>query len=138
MADAFEDLPLAAHNRLGLPRIAYAGEDFHDLRERMLARMAEAFPQWNPELAANAAVPDLGVVFIELFARMAAVLDIYTDARVNEGYLRTATLPRSLIDLAQLIDYQLAPGASASALQVFLAKEGKSGSVPAFGTPMPL
>lgn len=126
----FDDLALTARNRPGLPRIAYAGEDFHDVRARLLARMAEAFPQWNPELAANTGAPDLGVVFVELFARMAAILDAYTDARVNEGFLRTATLPRSLIDLAQLIDYRLAPGASASALQVFLAKDGKSGTVP--------
>lgn len=128
---AFQDLALTARNRPGLPRIAYAGEDFHDLRERLLARMAEAFPQWNPELAANSSQPDLGVVFIELFSRMAAVLGAYTDARANEAYLGTAALPRSLIDLAQLIDYRLAPGASASAVQVFLAKEGKSGTVPA-------
>lgn len=127
----FQNLALTARNRPGLPRIAYTGEDFHDLRERLLARMAEAFPNWNPELAANTAQPDLAVVFIELFSRMAAVLGTYTDARVNEGYLGTATLPRSLIDLAQLIDYRLAPGASASAVQVFLAKEGKSGTVPA-------
>ena len=126
----FDELALTARNRPGLPRIAYAGEDFHDLRARLLARMAEAFPRWNPELAANTGAPDLGVVFVELFARMAAILDAYTDARANEGFLRTATLPRSLIDLAQLIDYRLAPGASASALQVFLAKDGKSGTVP--------
>ena len=93
--------------------------------------MAEAFPQWNPELAANAMDPDMGVVFIELFSRMAAVFATYNDARVNEGLLRTAVLPRSLIDLAQLVDYRLAPGSSASALQVFLAKEAKSGPVPA-------
>jgi len=114
-----------------MARIAYAGEDFHDVRQRLLARMAEAFPQWNPELAANSSQPDFGVVFVELFSRMAAVLDAYTDARANEAYLGTAMLPRSLIDLAQLIDYRLAPGASASAMQVFFAKEGKSGAVPA-------
>jgi hypothetical protein len=131
MGTEFEDLALTAYNRPGLPRVAYAGEDFHDLRERLLARMSEAFPQWNPELAANSTAPDMAVVFIELFSRMAAVLATYTDARVNEGYLRTAILPRSLIDLAQLVDYRLAPGASASALQVFLAKEAKTGTVPA-------
>jgi hypothetical protein len=131
MGSAFEELAFTASNRPGLPRIAYAGEDFHDLRERLLARMAEAFPQWNPELAANAMDPDMGVVFIELFSRMAAVFATYNDARVNEGLLRTAVLPRSLIDLAQLVDYRLAPGSSAGALQVFLAKEAKSGTVPA-------
>jgi hypothetical protein len=131
MGAAFEDLPVTAYNRPGLPRIAYAGEDFHDLRARLLERMSEAFPRWNPELAANTSSADMAVVFIELFSRMAAVLATYSDARANEGFLRTAVLPRSLIDLAQLVDYRLAPGASASALQVFLAKEAKSGTVPA-------
>src|SRR6185369_10480722 len=131
MGGAFEDLPVTAYNRPGLPRIAYAGEDFHDLRARLLERMSEAFPRWNPELAANTSSADMAVVFIELFSRMAAVLATYADARANEGFLRTAILPRSLIDLAELVDYRLAPGASASALQVFLAKEAKSGTVPA-------
>ena len=99
MGAAFEDLPVTAYNRPGLPRIAYAGEDFHDLRARLLERMSEAFPQWNPELAANTSSADMAVVFIELFSRMAAVLATYSDARANEGFLRTAVLPRSLIDL---------------------------------------
>src|SRR5258705_13938059 len=115
MAAPFEDLALTAYNRAGLPRVAYAGEDFHDLRERLLARMSEAFPQWNPELAANTTAPDMAVVFIELFSRMAAVLAAYTDARANEGNPRTATLPRSLSDLSQLVDYPLPPRASAGA-----------------------
>jgi hypothetical protein len=36
----------------------------------------------------------------ELFAHMAAILHAYADQRANESFLRTATLTRSLIDLA--------------------------------------
>jgi hypothetical protein len=71
------------------------------------------------------------VLLTELFAQMAAILQAYTDQRANEGFLRTATQARSLIDLAQLIDYRLGNGASASALQAFFAKPGQSGRLAA-------
>lgn len=127
----FPELPLTAVNRAQLSRIRYAADDVEAIRERLLARMAETFPQWNPALALSSDRPDLAVLFSGLFAHMAGILNAYSDARINESFLRTAVLERSLIDLTALIDYRLAPGASATGMQAFIVKEGATGPVPA-------
>ena len=128
----FTTLPVTATNRPGLARIDYAADDLASLRERLLARLPQALPGWNPALAQDGAnSADHGVLLAQLFAHMAAILHAYVDQRANESFLRTATLTRSLIDLAQLVDYRLGSGASASALQAFFAKPGKPGELPA-------
>ena len=120
---------ITATNRPYLPRVDYAPDDLTSVRDRLLARLPEALPGWNPRLAEHGG--DYAALIAELFAHMAAILHAYEDHRANEGFLRTATLTRSLIDLARLIDYRLGAGASASALQAFLAKEERSGQLPA-------
>ncbi|MFN9478220.1 MAG: hypothetical protein ACK6C0_01875 [Betaproteobacteria bacterium] len=131
MTTAFTDLPLTAAPRAGLPRLPYAAEDEAALRALLLAALAQRFPQWNALLAQADGPPDMAVLYAELYAAMAATLDAIAAARVNENYLRTAELPRSWIDLAQLIGYRLAPGAAAATVQAFLLKEGKQGEIPA-------
>ncbi|MFN7570707.1 MAG: hypothetical protein ACK5TK_04500 [Betaproteobacteria bacterium] len=131
MTIAFTDLPLTVAPRAGLPRLPYAAEDEAGLRALLLAAMAEQFPQWNALLAQADGPPDMAVLYAELYAAMAATLDAIAAARVNENYLRTAELPRSWIDLAQLIGYRLAPGAAAATVQAFVLKEGKQGEIPA-------
>lgn len=135
---AFEALPVGARNRPALSRIDYAADDLPTLRARLLERLPLALPGWNAALAdqgGSAALAaqggDYAVVFTELFAQLAAALNAYTDQRANESFLRTASLQGSLIDLCALVDYRLGSGASASVLQAFFAKPGKSGSLPA-------
>lgn len=126
---AFERLATTAGNRPALARIDYAADDLSALRARLLQRLPTALPGWNPSLAQQGG--DYATVLVELFAQMGAILNAYADHRGNEGFLRTATLQRSLIDLCALIDYRPGAGASASALQAFLAKPDKSGTLPA-------
>ena len=126
---AFEALPVVARNRSALSRIDYAADDLSTLRARLLERLPLALPGWNAALATQGG--DYAVVFTELFAQLAAALNAYTDQRANESFLRTASLQGSLIDLCALVDYRLGSGASASVLQTFFAKPGKSGSLPA-------
>lgn len=129
MSTAFDQLPVTRANRPYLPRIDYSPDELRSLRERLTSRLPQVLRGWNPVLAQDGS--DYGVLLIELFSHMAAILHAYADQRANESFLRTATLPRSLIDLAQLIDYRLGQGASASTLQVFFAKPDKTGQLPA-------
>lgn len=129
MADTFDLLPITASNRPALPRIDYAADDFDTLRARLLERLPAVLPGWNAALAEEGS--DYGAVLAELLARLVATYNGYADQRANEGFLRTATLQRSLIDLCQLVDYRLGAGASASALQAFFAKPDKSGQLAA-------
>ncbi len=125
---AFEALPVTAVNRPTLPRIDYAAESIETLRERMLARLPQALPGWNARYLEEGG--EYAVVLTRLSAHLCAILNGYADQRANEGFLRTATLPRSLIDLSALIDYRPGAGSSATSLQAFLAKPGQSGTVP--------
>lgn len=120
---------MTAVNRSALPRIDYASEDLAALRQRLLAQLPQVLPGWNATLAAEGG--DYAAALAELFAALMASFNAYADQRANEGFLRTATLHRSLIDLCQLIDYRLGAGASATALQAFFAKPDKSGVLPA-------
>ena len=129
MGTSFDQLPVTQASRPYLPRIDYASDDLASVRARLIARLPEALPGWNPMLAQGGT--DHGALLAELFAHMAAILHAYADQRANESFVRTATLTRSLIDLAQLIDYRLGHGASASALQAFYAQPDKSGLLPA-------
>ncbi len=129
VALSFETLPVTATNRPALSRIDYAADDFAALRARLLQRLPAALPGWNARLAGES--NDYATVFVDLFAHLGAILNGYTDQRGNESFLRTASLQRSLIDLCTLIDYQPGSGASASALQAFIAKPDKDGTLPA-------
>jgi predicted phage baseplate assembly protein len=131
LADPFSGLPLTAAPGAGLSRLPYAAHDEAALRALLLEAMAQQFPQWNALLAQADGPPDMAVLYAELYAAMAATLDAIAAARVNENYLRTAELPRSWIDLAQLIGYRLAPGAAAATVQAFVLKDGKEGEIPA-------
>ena len=128
-ADRFLRLALTASNRPSLARIDYAADDLESLRARLRQRLPEALPGWNPRLAEGG--EDYATVIVDLFSRLGAILAAHADQRMNESFLRTATLPRSLIDLCALVDYRLGNGASAIVLQAFVAKPGKSGTLPA-------
>lgn len=125
---SFALLPLTSGNRPGLPRIDYAADDLAALRTRLLQRLPSALPGWNDSLAHEGT--DYSTLLVELFAQLGGILNAYADHRGNEGFLRTATLPRSLLDLCDLVDYRPGRGASASAMQAFLTKPNKSGTLP--------
>ncbi len=129
MSTPFDALAITQSPRPYLDRIDYSHDDLATLRERLIARLPQALPGWNPALADQAG--DYGVLLAELFAHMAAILHAYADQRANESFLRTATLTRSLMDLAQLVDYRLGQGAAATTLQAFFAKADKPGQLPA-------
>jgi len=51
------------------------------------------------------------------------VLTFYQERVANEGYLRTATERRSILELARLVGYELAPGVAASTFLSFVVDE---------------
>jgi len=61
---------------------------------------------------------DASIAMLDACATMADVLSFYQERIANEGYLRTASQRRSIMELANLPGYTLRPGVSAS---VYLA-----------------
>src|SRR5678816_3746877 len=57
---------------------------------------------------------DFSIALLDGWATVADVLTFYEERIANEGFLRTATERRSILELARLIGYELNPGVAAS------------------------
>jgi predicted phage baseplate assembly protein len=118
--------PLATANRPGLSRLRYRVGTHATFFETMQARLsAEALP----ELAAlkTREKSDPSMALIDAWATVGDVLTFYQERIANEGYLRTATERRSVLELARLVGYALRPGAASS---VYLAYSIEKDSAP--------
>jgi hypothetical protein len=116
------DTPAAKSNRPGLPAIAYRIGRHPDFKGTLLARLSGAD---FPALAAltSRSDDDYTVALCDAFATMADVLTFYPERIANESYLRTATERRSVLELARLIGYQLAPGVAAGTAFAFTLED---------------
>ena len=84
-----------------IPQIDYTSRDFVSIRDDLIKRIPFFTPEWtdhNPT--------DFGIVLVELFAYVADILHFYIDKQAAEGFLDTAKLRQSVINLLKLIDYR--------------------------------
>jgi phage-related baseplate assembly protein len=116
------DTPAAKFNGPGLPAIAYRVGRHSDFKATLLARLSSTD---FPTLAAltTRGDDDYTIALCDAFATMADVLTFYQERIANESYLRTATERRSVLELARLIGYQLAPGVAAGTALAFTLDE---------------
>ncbi len=127
--------PLATSNRPGLNRLHYRVGTHATFLETMHARLSSHFLEvvlnetdehGNPRKSRTYPLQalktrshgDAAIALLDAWATVAHVLAFYQERIANEGYLRTATERRSVMELARLVGYQLRPGVSSS---VFLA-----------------
>lgn len=75
--------------------------------------------------------PDAGTALLDGWACIADVLTFYQERIANEGYLRTATEQRSVIELGRLTGYEPRPGVAASVHLAFAVQDGFDGAIPA-------
>jgi hypothetical protein len=66
---------------------------------------------------------DPAIALLDAYAVVADVLSFYQERIANEGYLRTASERRSILELARLIGYELSPGVAAHAWLSFQVEE---------------
>jgi predicted phage baseplate assembly protein len=125
-----EGAPAAVHNAPGLPTLAYR----IDTQPGFKARVLQGLPLWRADpdtvdtprpLAAllTRSDDDPAVALVDAFACMADVLSFYQERIANEGFLRTATERRSVLELARAIGYELKPGVAASTHLAFLVED---------------
>jgi hypothetical protein len=67
---------------------------------------------------------DPTIAIIDAWAVSCDVLSFYQERIINEGFLRTATERRSVLELAREIGYELAPGVAATAYVAYVVDEG--------------
>jgi len=122
--------PAAIYNRPGQPALSYRLGTHAAFFERMVAALSfYAIPDGpnqgrRPLLALTTrGREDFSIALVDACAAVADVLAFYQERIANEGFLRTATERRSVLELARAIGYELKPGVAASAFLAFLVEE---------------
>ena len=106
-------------NRPGLDALDYRIGTHGTLLRRMLRRIVEWTPPEDqsdrPLLDLTTREPDdPAIALLDAWAVAGDVLSFYQERIANEGFLRTATERRSVLELARAIGYELNPGVAAS------------------------
>lgn len=105
--------PLPVYNRPGLDSLAWRVGTWADFRATMQAGLGAADVPALAGLRTREA-DDPALSLLDAWAVGADVLSFYQERIANEGYLRTATERRSVLELGRLLDYRLRPGVAAS------------------------
>ncbi len=116
----------AAGNPPGLAAIAYRSGTHGTILRGMLAALGSRLPQLDPT-----ATDDPAIALLDAWATVANIVTFYQERIANEGFLRTATERRSVLELARAIGYELRPGVAAAASLDFRMQ------VPAAAAPAP-
>ena len=129
---------MRAGNPPGLPAIRYRAGTQPEFLARMLAALSrQAVPDGTRPLSAlSARTPDDPMIgLLDAWATVGDVLTFYQERIANEGFLRTATERRSVLELARAIGYELRPGVAASTFLAFTVDDAPgapgSATVPA-------
>jgi predicted phage baseplate assembly protein len=119
--------PLAEGNRPGLSALRLRAGTHATFFDSMRARLSSReFPELAP--LATRDLSDPAIALLDAWATVGEVLTFYQERIANEGYLRTATERRSVLELARLVGYRLRPGVASS---VYLAYTIEKDAVPA-------
>lgn len=115
------ETPSALENRPGLSALDYRV----GTHGRFTASMRAAL-SGRPELAdlTIRAEDDPTLALVDAWATVLDVLTFYQERVANEGFLRTATERRSVLELARQIGYELRPGLAAGTTLAFTLQTG--------------
>lgn len=130
-----KSVPLSTANRPYLNAITYRVGTHATFLETMIAsltdhRLAMALESGKIEKICPLRAlkvrgsDDPSIAILDAWAVVADVLTFYQERIANEGYLRTATERRSILELARLVGYNLRPGVSASVFLAFDLEKG--------------
>ena len=115
--------PDAIRNAPGLSTLHYRAATHPEFLRRMLAalpRTTVGEDGARPLAGLTARTPDdPAIALLDAWATVADVLTFYQERIANEGFLRTATERRSVLELARAIGYELRPGVAASTFLAF-------------------
>lgn len=127
-------IPVSLENRPGLSALAYRVGTHGRFKEAMIQALAA-----RPELAGLTTRYDADptLALIDGWAAVLEVLTFYQERIANEGYLRTATERRSVLELARTIGYELGPGVAAGTYLAFTLDQPLSSTSQAIAASTP-
>lgn len=125
-----DPVPPVIYNRPGLPALSYRAGTYGTIFRRMLNRIGK-FTLQDGDFAGTRPLASLttreqddpSVALLDASAVMADVLTFYQERIANEGFLRTATERRSILEMAREIGYELSPGVAASVYLSFFVDD---------------
>lgn len=113
-------------NRPGLTALAYRSGTHATVLRRMVTALTSKLASLD-----STAADDPAIALLDSWATVADVVTFYQERIANEGFLRTATERRSVLELARQIGYELRPGVAAATYLDFRMQ------VPAAAAPAP-
>jgi hypothetical protein len=129
--------PVSNVNRPGLGALHYRVGTHAAFLETMIARLsgfsfaAQPGPLSPLRALTTRETSDATMAFLDAWATVADVLTFYQERIANEGFLRTATERRSVIELARLLGYAPRPGVSASVYLAYTLEDGSEVTIAA-------
>ena len=123
--------PPRPENRAGLSQIAYRITTQPEAFERMLWRLPRQTVTdsdtgdtlYALDRLRTRDLADPTISLIDAYAMACNVVSFYSERIAQEGYLGTATQRRSVLELARMIGYELAPGVAASTYLAFTVED---------------
>lgn len=126
--------PESTANRPGLTALAYRIGTHATFLETMKARLSShSLGSLQEDSKGSVTRPlaalttrdesDPSIALLDAWATVGDVLTFYQERVANEGYLRTATERRSVLELARLVGYRPRPGVAASAYLAYTIDE---------------
>ena len=125
-----EAAPAPLYNRPALPALSYRSGIHATIFRRMLSRLGTLtlpdgdFGGTRPLTSLTTRLnDDPAIALLDSYAVMLDVLTFYQERIANEGFLRTATERRSILELARAIGYELNPGVAAAVYLSFTVED---------------
>ena len=104
-------------NQPGLPAISYRLGTHGEFFQRMLNTLHTE--KVLREQLTTRSRDDFAIALLDAWAVIGDILSFYQERIANEGYLRTATERRSILEMARTISYELNPGVADSTYLAF-------------------
>lgn len=115
--------PEVIDNRPGLSKLRYRVGTHGTFLETMKARLSsQDFPALARLTTRDSS--DTSLALLDAWATVGDVLSFYSERIANEGYLRTATERRSVLELARLVGYAPRPGVASSVYLAYSLEDG--------------
>jgi len=112
-----DETPVDIFNLPGLTALAYRVGTHSRFKESMQVDLTRNPPLLDLKTRRD---DDPTIGLLDAWATVLDVLTFYQERIANEGYLRTSTERRSLLELARSIGYELRPGVAASTYLMFM------------------
>ncbi len=105
------------YNQPGLSSMSYRSGTHGEFLKKMLEKIHTN--EFLREHLTTRRTDDASIALLDAWATVCDVLSFYQERIANEGYLRTATERRSILEIARTIGYELNPGVAAGTYLAF-------------------